>query len=288
MLSKLGLMLFGVATTLYISTCLLLLWGQPKLIFFPDSYLKSTPQAYGLDYQDVWLRIGEDQVHGWWIPASQSSAPTLLYFHGNGSNNGDLTEIAAILHQLPVSVLLIDYRGYGKSSPVFPNETRVYQDGEAAWQYLTQERKIKPQQIFVYGHSLGGAIAIELASKHPDIAGLITEGTFTSVQDLASQLPGLKLFPLSLLVTQRFDSITKVKTLETPILILHGAGDRTIPPLMAKKLYAAAPEPKYLATFDEAGHNNLPESYLQQYLLTLQEFIKSVSNPIQITPQKTN
>jgi uncharacterized protein len=274
MLPKLGLMLLGAAATLYISICLLLLWGQTKLIFLPDSYLKSTPQAYGLDYQDIWLRIGEDRVHGWWIPATQSSAPALLYFHGNGSNNGDLTEIAAILHQLPVSVLLIDYRGYGKSSPVFPNEARVYQDGEAAWQYLTQERKIKPQQIFVYGHSLGGAIAIELASKHPDVAGLITEGTFTSIKDLASLLPGLKLFPLSLLVTQRFDSISKIKSLETPILMLHGADDRTIPPFMAKELYAAAPEPKYLAIFDEAGHNNLPELDPKGYSWTIQEFIQ--------------
>jgi uncharacterized protein len=203
----------------------------------------------------------------------------LLYLHGNGSNNGDLTEIAAILHELEVSVLLIDYRGYGRSSPVFPNETRVYQDAEAAWQYLTQEQKIKPQQIFIYGHSLGGAIAIELASKHPDVAGLITEGTFTSVKDLASLLPGLKIFPLSLLVTQHFDSITKIKSLQTPILILHGAGDRTIPPSMAKELYAAAPEPKYLAIFAEAGHNNLPELDLQQYLFTLQRFIELASNP---------
>jgi uncharacterized protein len=275
MLLKLGLMLLGAGTTLYISICLLLLWGQTKLIFFPDSYLESTPEADGLAYQDVWLRIGEDRVHGWWIPAAQSSAPVLFYFHGNGSNNGDLTGIAAILHQLPASVLLIDYRGYGKSSPVFPNETRVYQDGETAWQYLTLERKIKPQRVFVYGHSLGGAIAIELASRHPDVAGLITEGTFTSVQDLASQLPGLKLFPLNLLVTQRFDSINKIKSLETPILILHGAGDRTIPPFMAQELYAAAPEPKYLAIFAEADHNNLPELDLQQYLLTIQKFISS-------------
>lgn len=256
----------------------MLRWGQTKLIFFPDSYIESTPQDYGLDYQDVWLSLGEDQVHGWWIPAVQSSAPTLLYFHGNGSNNGDLTQIAAILHQLEVSVLLIDYRGYGKSSPVFPNETRVYEDAEAAWQYLTQERKIKPQQIFVYGQSLGGAIAIELASKHPDLAGLITEGAFTSIQDMAHFIPGIKIFPLSLLITQRFDSITKIKSLQTPILILHGAGDRTIPPLMAKELYAAAPEPKHLKIFDRAGHNNLPELNEQKYLLVLKQFMESMSN----------
>ncbi len=278
MLSKLSVILLSVSVTLYISLCLLLRWGQTKLIFFPDSYIESTPQDYGLDYQDVWLSLGKDRVHGWWIPAAQASKPTLLYFHGNGSNNGDLTQIAAILHQLEVSILLIDYRGYGKSSPVFPNETRVYEDAEAAWQYLTQKRKIKPQQIFVYGHSLGGAIAIELATKHPDLAGLITEGTFTSIQNMVGLMPGIKIFPLSLLITQRFDSITKIKSLQTPILILHGAGDRTIPPLMAKELYAAAPEPKYIEIFARAGHNNLPELNEQKYLLVLQQFMESTNN----------
>ncbi|PSB10760.1 phospholipase [Pleurocapsa sp. CCALA 161] len=278
MLSKLSVILLSVSVTLYISLCLLLRWGQTKLIFFPDSHIESTPQDYGLNYQDVWLSLGKDRVHGWWIPAAQVSTPTLLYFHGNGSNNGDLTQIAAILHQLEVSILLIDYRGYGKSSPVFPNETRVYEDAEAAWQYLTQKRKIKPQQIFVYGHSLGGAIAIELASKHPDLAGLITEGTFTSIQNMVGLMPGIKIFPLSLLITQRFDSITKIKSLQTPILILHGAGDRTIPPLMAKELYAAAPEPKYIEIFARAGHNNLPELNEQKYLLVLQQFMESTNN----------
>lgn len=266
--------------TLYISLCLLLRWGQTKLIFFPDSYIKSTPQDYGLNYQDIWLSLGEERVHGWWIPAAQASKPALLYFHGNGSNNGDLTQLAAILHQLEVSILLIDYRGYGKSSPVFPNETRVYEDAEAAWQYLTQERQIKPQQIFVYGQSLGGAIAIELATKHPDLAGLITEGTFTSIQDVAGLIPGIQMFPLKLLITQRFDSLAKIKSLQTPILILHGAGDRTIPLFMAKKLFTAAPEPKHLEIFAQAGHNNLPESNEQKYLLILRQFMQSASNPI--------
>jgi fermentation-respiration switch protein FrsA (DUF1100 family) len=276
-LTKLSVILLSVLATLYISLGLLLHWGQTKLIFFPDSYIESTPQDYGLDYQDVWLSLREDRVHGWWIPAAQASTPVLLYFHGNGSNNGDLTQLAAILHQLEVSILLIDYRGYGKSSPVFPNETRVYEDAEAAWQYLTQERQIKPQQIFVYGQSLGGAIAIELASKHTDLAGLITEGTFTSIQDMAGLMPGIKLFPLNLLVTQRFDSITKIKSLQTPILILHGTGDRTIPLWMAKKLYSAAPEPKQLKIF-QAGHNNLPELNERKYLPILRQFMQSMSN----------
>jgi len=274
MLQKLSLSILVILASLYISGCLLLRWGQTKLIFFPDRQIKSTPDEYGLDYQDVWLDVGKDKVHGWWIPTA-TSAPALLYFHGNGSNNGDLTEIAAIFHQLEVSVLLIDYRGYGKSSPIFPNEARVYEDAEAAWQYLTQVQKLEPKQVFVYGHSLGGAIALDLAVKHPEMAGLITEGTFTSIKDMAGFMPGLKIFPLNLLVTQRFDSINKIESLQTPLLILHGTSDEVIPPSMAKELFTAAPEPKQLEIFDRAGHNNLPEFGDRQFLSALGQFIQS-------------
>lgn len=264
-----------ITATLYITLLLLLRWGQNRLIFSPDSQIKSTPQKYNLDYQDVWINIDQDQIHGWWIPSIQKDAPALLYFHGNGSNNGDLTEIAAIFHSLGVSTLFIDYRGYGKSSPRFPNETRVYQDAEAAWQYLTTELQIEPQQAFVYGHSLGGAISIELASQHPEMAGLITEGTFTSIKDMAALMPILQIFPLNWLINQRFDSLTKVESLQIPWLIFHGTADETIPLFMAHQLAFAASEPKQLELIDQANHNNLPEFGGQQYLLTLKEFIYS-------------
>ena len=253
MLQKLGLTILAILATLYLASCLLLRYGQAKLIFHPHWQIRSTPKEYGLDYQNVWLSIDRDKIHGWWIPASESSAPALLYFHGNGSNNGDLVETAAIFHRLGLSVLLIDYRGYGKSSPIFPNETRVYEDAEAAWQYLTQARLIEPQRIFVYGHSLGGAVAIDLATKHPKMAGLITEGTFTSIKDMASLSSVFKIFPLDWVITQRFDSITKIQFLQVPLLILHGAADETIPLFMSQELYAAASKPKQLEIFQQAG-----------------------------------
>ena len=275
MLQKLSLTVLGILTTLYLTCCLLVRYGQSRLIFVPDSYIKSTPQKYSLDYQDVWIDVGKDKIHGWWIASARKNAPTLLYFHGNGSNNGDLVEIAAIFHGLGVSVLLIDYRGYGQSSPVFPNETRVYQDAEAAWQYLTNELEIEPQNIFVYGHSLGGAIAIELASRHSDMAGTIVEGTFTSMRDMAQFLSWLRIFPLDWLVTQHFDSINKIKSLQTPLLILHGSEDDIVPVAMAKELFAAAPQPKQLVIIPQANHNDLPEFGDRQFLLSLQKFIQT-------------
>ena len=274
MLPKLSLTILGILTTLYLTCFLLVRYGQTRLIFVPDSHIKSTPQEYNLDYQEVWIDVGEDKIHGWWIPSAQQTAPTLLYFHGNGSNNGDLVEVAAIFHDLGVSVLLIDYRGYGKSSPVFPNETRVYQDAEAAWQYLTKNRD-EPQNIFVYGHSLGGAIAIELATRHPDMAGLIVEGTFTSMRDMAKFISWLRIFPSDWLVTQHFDSISKIKSLSTPLLILHGSADDIIPVAMAKELFAAALQPKELVIIPQANHNDLPEFGDRLFLFSLQKFVQT-------------
>lgn len=272
---KISLILIAIFAFLYISACLLLRWGQVRLIFLPDSLIKSTPQKHNLDYQDVWIDIKSEKIHGWWIPSTEKSAPVLLYFHGNASNNGDLVDDTYLFHQLGLSVLLVDYRGYGKSSPIFPSEKRVYEDAEAAWKYLTKERQLEPQNIFVYGHSLGGAIAIDLASKHPEMAGLITEGTFTSILEIAKSGKVLRIFPLDWIITERFDSITKIKSLETPILIIHGTEDRTIPVEMAAELFVIAPEPKQLFVIPEAGHNNLAEVGSQKYISNLQQFIEA-------------
>jgi fermentation-respiration switch protein FrsA (DUF1100 family) len=275
MLQKFAWSTLGILATLYISVYLLVRWGQTKLIFVPDRYIKTTPQEFNLNYQDVWIDFGKDKIHGWWIPSSKPTAPALLYFHGNASNNGDLIEVAAIFHSLDISVLLIDYRGYGRSSPIFPNETSVYQDAEAAWQYLVNKLGIEPENIFVYGHSLGGAIVIDLATRHSDMAGAIVEGTFTSMKDMAGDLSWLRIYPLKGLVTQHFDSISKINSLQTPLLILHGSEDKIVPVAMAKELFAAAPHPKQLVIIPQANHNNLPKFGDRQFLFTLQQFIQT-------------
>ena len=273
MLIKLLLITLGTSAVLYIVTCILLIWGQKRLIFVPDNQIKSTPEKYQLDYQDVWIDVQSETIHGWWIPLPKESAPVVLYLHGNASNNGDIVGRAAVFHQLGLSTLLIDYRGYGKSSPTFPNESRVYEDVAAAWKYLTEIKKIRPQHIFVYGHSLGGAIAIELASQQSDIAGLITEGTFTSIEAMGSFNPLFKLLPLKLIVNQRFDSISKISSLQIPLLMFHGEEDEIIPLEMAKQLFENALQPKQLIFIPQAEHDNLHKVDSPEYIANLQQFI---------------
>jgi len=198
----------------------------------------------------------------------------VLYLHGNGSNVGANVEHANRFHRLGFSVFPIDYRGYGKSQGDFPSESRVYEDAEVAWDYLVKQRGIHPNQIYIYGHSLGGAIAIDLAVRHPEAAGLIVEGSFTSVGAMVDFQKGLFwMFPTNFLLTQRFDSLSKVDRLQMPVLFIHGTADSVVPAQMSKKLFDAAPEPKQLYMVPDGGHNNVAEIGGAEYLQRLSQFL---------------
>ncbi len=198
----------------------------------------------------------------------------VLYLHGNGSNVGANVEHANRFHGLGLSVFLIDYRGYGKSQGDFPSESRVYEDAEQAWDYLVQQRGINPHQIYIYGHSLGGAIAIDLAVRHPEAAGLIVEGSFTSVRAMVDyQKPQFGMFPIDFLLTQRFDSLAKVDRLQIPVLFIHGTADTVVPSQMGKKLFDAAPEPKQLYMVPDGGHNNAAQIGGAEYLRVVSKFL---------------
>jgi hypothetical protein len=275
---KMTLLLGGILLTIYLITCGLLRWGQTRLIFVPSQVIKATPADYQLAYEEVWLEVSTGKIHGWWISATNHQAPVILYFHGNGSNNGDTVSQAARFHQLGLSVLLIDYRGYGYSSGPFPNESLVYEDAETAWQYLTTTKQIDPKKIVLYGHSLGGAVAIELASRHSDLAGIIVDGTFTSMRAMADQMSQYKIFPLDWILTQRFDSLTKIQSLQTPILFMHGTADRVVPLFMSQELFAATSASKELWLVPEAEHNDLPRVGGEKYLEKIKQFVEKVAN----------
>ncbi len=274
------LLAIGLGLT-YTAACLILRFAQSRFIFFPSRQLKATPAEFNLPYQEVWLPVQTEtgileQVHGWWIPSSCSSGAerVILDFHGNRSNISANLDYAQQFHQMGLSVFLIDYRGYGRSTKRIPSEKTVYQDVEAAWNYLIQKRKINPHHIFVFGHSLGGAIGIHLASKHPEIAGIIVESSFTSLRRMVDYRKKYWIFPVDLLLIQKFNSIDKVPHLKMPILFTHGTQDRVIPVEMSQELFRAAIEPKQLLIIPGADHNNVRQVGGTLYQDTLRRFLQ--------------
>ena len=140
------------------------LWAkQRKLIFLPSPDVHQSPANLDLEFEEVWLPVGGSNpawLHGWWLQSKDAVASVFLYLHGNDLNIGGNVERIARLHRMGFTVLAVDYRGYGKSGGGFPSEIQVYEDAEVAWNYLVEERHVDPRHAFIYGHSMGGAVAI--------------------------------------------------------------------------------------------------------------------------------
>lgn len=290
--------MLGIIAFAYLSVCLFLLLRQRHLIYRPYPKLSLLPSAsaFKLPYEDVWIPIpgSREKLHGWWIPATSpkekfsiipnepvqilKTPKVMLYLCGVGRNMGDYNYLArvAAFRQLGFSVLVFDYRGYGLSEGSFPTESQVYQDSQAAWSYLRHVRKISPEQILIYGESLGGAIALDLAVKHPEVSGLIMQSSFTSMAEVVKHRAFAQIFPIDLMLTERFDSLSKVRSLQTPVLFLHGTADPVVPSEMSKQLYAAAPKPKQLFLISRAEHVRIYQPGDQSYLKAIQRFVESL------------
>ena len=279
--------------------CLFLYVRQDYIIYQANQHITPSYPAdsdFQLSYRDVWINVPNStaRIHGWWFDSPSATQPmvaipnepvnivtapkTILYLCGRGGSKTHYNNLARIkgFQQLGFSVLAIDYRGYGLSEGNLPNEARLYEDSQAAWRYLTENRQILPQDIFIYGESLGGAIAIDLAVQQPNAAGLIVQSSFTSmVEQIAQFRPSLRIFPLKLIINQRFNSVKKVRSLSLPVLFLHGTGDTIVDYKMSQKLYSAAPEPKILFLIPEAEHLRLynPE---HSYLQAIQNFVEQI------------
>ncbi|HMC15107.1 MAG TPA: alpha/beta fold hydrolase [Albitalea sp.] len=261
-----------------VSACTTLDGLQRRHIFQPTSEIAGTPSDFGFDYVEEWLPVPQaaagaqpERINAWWMPGPSADACAILYLHGNGWNMGDSTYDTARLRRIGFAVLAIDYRGYGKSEGAFPSESQVYQDAQVGWDRLKQLQPDAARR-FVYGHSLGGAIAIDLAARNPDIAGLIVEGSFTSMADMAHEVHGLGYLPIAWLLTQRFDSIAKIGSVKMPVLFVHGESDKVIPHSMSERLHAAAPQPKTLLLVPGAGHSSIAVVAWDRYRAALEGF----------------
>jgi pimeloyl-ACP methyl ester carboxylesterase len=270
--------LSGVAVMAYAFACIYIWAKQKDLIFTPQQELSKTPSDYHLVFEDLYLPVASnngrvEHIHCWWIPADNPSDRYLLYLHGSALNIGANISHARRFKNLGFSVLLISYRGYGHSDGNFPTEAQVYADAETAWNYLVKSRGIRPGNIFIYGHSLGGAVAINLAISHPDARGLIVEGTFTSIADMGRRHKIYRLLPVDLIAHQRFDSISKIRHLKMPVLFLHGTEDKVVPFAMSRQLYDHTPAPKTLKLIHGGGHNNSASVGGAEYLRAVRKFI---------------
>ncbi len=226
---------------------------QDRLLYHPVKTLTTDPGEVGLPYEEVWLETEDGfRLHGWWLPQRRGAA-TLLFLHGNAGNISHRVPLLQRIYQLGVSVLIVDYRGYGLSEGK-PSERGTYLDAEAAWRYLVEVLEIPPEEIVVYGRSLGGSIAAYLAATKPT-GGVVIDSTFTSLPDLAAEL--YPYLPTRLLTRFRYPTVRFLERIEEPLLILHGREDALIPPHHAERLFLAADQPKELAILP-GGHNDLP------------------------------
>jgi len=234
-----------IAAAVYLGFAVLVFFNQDRLLFLPGvpgREVVATPATIGLRFESVTLATADgERLDAWLVPAAEARA-TLLFCHGNAGNISHRLDSLRLFHDLGLSALIFDYRGYGRSTGT-PTEAGTYRDAQAAWQYLTQHRHISPQRIVLFGRSLGAAVAAELATRSAPGA-LIVESAFTSVPDMAAHL--YPYFPARWLARLHYPTRDYLATVSCPVLVVHSREDEIIPFTHGQQLYDAAREPKRL------------------------------------------
>lgn len=258
--------LIFILLSVWVLLCLLLYLFQPRFVYFPYAALEATPRDVSLRYEDVFITTDDHvRVHGWFLP-HESPRATLLFFHGNGGNISHRLDSLLIFHGLGLSVLIIDYRGYGRSEGR-PSEAGTYSDALAAWRYLVRDRNTAGEDIVLFGRSLGSAVAVWLASRHTPRA-LILESGFTSTADMGRHY--YPFLPVKWLTRIKYDSLTRIGSVRCPILFVHSPGDDIVPYALGRKLYAAANEPKSFLEIT-GGHN-------EGFLVSGKSYVEGLDN----------
>ena len=242
-----------------------------SFIFYPDDYFIGDPSDWGMPFEDVYFSTADGlTLNGWFVPGEKEM--TWLWFPGNAGNiSYRLDNLRLLHHRLSLNIFIFDYRGYGRSQGR-PSEEGTYLDAEAALTYLRSRRDIDPEAIIFFGRSLGSAIAVNLATKHKCL-GLILESPPSSLVGMMKRLfPSLPPEELPI----KYDSLSKIKRISVPLLILHGDCDEVVPFFMGRKLYEAANEPKQFYTIENAGHNDTYMVGGEEYFQAIASFIESV------------
>jgi fermentation-respiration switch protein FrsA (DUF1100 family) len=239
---------------------LVMAWFEKSLIFFPTRYpdglwdTGAAARGSGCVIEDHFFAAEDGvQLHGWRCRRIDSPphAPVLLFFHGNAGNLSHRADLlVALTTRTPAEVFVVGYRGYGRSEGR-PDEEGLYLDARAAWEHLTTSNGVAAERIVIFGKSLGGAVAVDLAAE-VEAAGLIVESSFTSIADMArAHYPFVPKF----VIRTRMDSEAKIPAVTCPKLFIHSKSDRVVPFRLGRKLYEAAGEPKLFYEVVGAGHN---------------------------------
>lgn len=263
---------------------------ESRFIYFPSKYPEGDwrarePRAeegrVGARCEDVWL-AAEDGVrlHGWFCaphaagrggalePVATDRA--VLFFHGNAGNISHRRDIVESLAALPANVFVIDYRGYGRSEGS-PSEQGLYRDARAAWEHLTRARGFAAGRVVVFGESLGGAVAVDLAAQVQPCA-LVLQSTFTSIADMAAEvMPFVPRF----LIRTKMNSLEKMARVRSPVLVVHSPADEIVPYKLGRRLYEAAPEPKRFHEIENAPHNLAHDIGGAAYYEAVRQFVDS-------------
>ena len=240
----------------YLAAFLYAYFYAEKIIFQPQ------PSSYRDTDKIIKLNSGDEaEISAVYLP-NPDARYTILFSHGNAEDIGHLRPTLENIRDMGFSVFAYDYRGYGTSSGV-ATEAGAYRDAQAAYNYLVNDLKIPAKRIIVLGRSLGGAFAVDLAHRR-ELGGLIIESSFITAYRVLTRVP---LFPLD-----KFKSLSKIKGVRCPVLVIHGTEDEVIPLWHGEKLFQEASEPKLSFWVENAGHNNLSQIAGGQYEQVLKEF----------------
>jgi len=259
---------------------LLVLLAEPHLTFMPVRDLSLTPGDLGLPFEEVGLTTDDGEtVRGWFIPAGlppgAAPPPTIVHFHGNAENIAPYASLGRLTHDARFNLLLVDYRGYGRSSGR-PSEAGIYLDGAAALRFLRSRDGIDTGRIILWGRSIGACVAVHLAAADRGIAGIVLESSFTTGRDLLWHGGAIVLYPLSFLASYRFDQAGTIAGVDAPVLFVHGTDDRIAPYHLARRLHDLAPGPKTFLTIEGGGHNDLLERHADVVWGNVRRFVESL------------
>lgn len=230
----------GILFIAYLAWGLMLFFLQPTFLYGPAREISSTPASLDLDFEEVFFRSSDGLLlNGWYVPAENSEF-TILFCHGNGGNMMHRLDSIDIFHNLGLNCFIFDYRGYGNSEGK-PTEDGTYLDAAAAYRWLTEEKKTSPDNVIIFGRSLGGSIAAYLAGKVRVVA-LVIESTFTSYVDIGRKF--YPYMPVPLFARFSYRTIDYIKDAHCPVMLIYSRDDEIVPFKFGLKLFGAANEPK--------------------------------------------